>query len=109
MALTSAENRKCLVILFPSPLRSANRPDLPMQEEALAVLGAVDADQTTLIRQVLTAWDAAFLDESSIDATAANKGFSTSGRRARRLAREQLVSILSYDPQPQNGCMIGRG
>lgn len=110
MALTSIEKRKCLVILFPQPLRSANRPDLPMQEEALAVLGAVDADQEALIRSVLTAWDEGFLDESSIDAREGNKGFSTSGERVRTVCRQQLVSVLSYDPQPtSSGPMIGRG
>lgn len=114
MALTSQQVRKCLTILCPTP--SDSKADtgsgVPgwVEKEARAVLAAVDADQEALIAPILTAWDNAWLDESSIDAQATNKGFSTSGKRARKLIREQLVGVLGYEPQPNrhSGYQIGR-
>lgn len=76
------------------------------------MLEAVDATQQSLIATILTTFDSAMLDSSSLAATGTNKGFSDSGKRARKLVREQLVSVLSYDPTPGYGGsapMIGRG
>lgn len=114
MALTDLQLTKCLAILFPKP--SEVRADSGsgtagwLEDEARAVLEAVDASQESLIGQILTGWDAAWLDETSIDAQATNKGFSTSGKRTRQLLREQLVSVLGYEPMPNRSCgpMIGR-
>ena len=114
MALTAAETRKCLTILFPRPswVNTQTGAQIAGSHEAVAttVLAAVDASQITLIQTILTAWDAAWLDESGISGNGSNKGFSTSGKRARRLLREQLCSVLAYDPTPGlDAGMIGRG
>lgn len=115
MALTEAQIRKCLMLLFPIPTWQNNQTGAAVAGEtedlARVVLEAVDATQQTIIRTIVTAFDAVLIDSSSLTATGTNKGFSDSGRRQRRLLREQLVSVLSYDPTPGygSGTMIGRG
>ncbi len=120
MALTSLETRKCLMMLFPEPSWINTRTGAGIQgsheAEAQTALAAIDVDQITIVRTILTAWDAALLDESSITATGANKGFSTSGKRARKLLREQLISAIQYMPQStwfgssqSGGAIGGRG
>ena len=113
MALTALQVRQCLMILFPEPSWSNNATGAAVagahEAEARAVLAAIDASQETIVGQILTAWDDAVLDESSISATSTNKGFSTSGRKARKLLRSQLVSVLGYDPTPGYGTGFGVG
>ena len=104
MALTAAQIQNCIMILFPVPSWTNNASGAAVagahETEACAVLGAVTAEQETIVETILTAWTSAMLDESSIGANTANKGFSTSGKRARAILRAQLVSVLGYDPTP---------
>lgn len=116
MALTETQIRKCLMLLFPTPSWQNNQTGAAVagetEDQARDVLEAVDATQQTIIGTIVTAFDSVLTDSSSLAATGTNKGFADSGKRQRKLLREQLVSVLSYDPTPGYGGsapMIGRG
>lgn len=114
MALTPAQIESCMIMLFPIPSWTNNQTGAAVagahETEAEAVLADLTASQEAKVAVIVTAFDVAFLNESRIEATSSNKGFSTSGQRARDLHRAQLVAVLRYDPTPGlNDFCVGRG